>query len=295
MTELHGVLSALVTPFNASDETVDAASLSALVGRNIDDGVHGLVTCGSTGEFAQLDAGERRLVTETVIDAAAGRVPVVAQVGAMTTRVAIEHAKHAEQAGAAAVLAVAPYYEPLDVHEVKDYFKAIAGSVSIPVMVYNLPVATGVNLRPADILDLVADAPNIKYVKDTSGDYNQATMLLRECAGAVTPMIGWDTFFFASILEGAAGSVIGAANFAAVDLVDVYDLIRAGRIDDASARWASVYPLLRYLVSGGYVGRVKAATALLGHDVGVPRAPMGLPVGDHLAELKELVANYPGH
>ena len=293
MTELHGVLSALLTPFDQADETVDVASLAALVHRTIDDGVHGLVTCGSTGEFAQLDGDERRLVTETVIEAAAGRVPVVAQVGAMTTRVALEHARHAEQSGAAAVMAVAPYYEPLDVHEVKEYFRAIAGAVSIPVMVYNLPVATGVNLSPSDIADLAADAPNITYVKDTSGDYNQATRLLREGAGTVSAMIGWDTFFFASILEGAAGSVIGAANFAAADLVAVYDLVRAGRVEEASQRWATIYPLLRYLVSGGYVGRVKAATALLGHDVGRPRAPMALPVGEDLAELKQLIADRP--
>ena len=144
---LSGVLTALVTPFT-DDGAIDEAVLRQVVDRNIDGGVHGVVACGSTGEFSALSGAERRFVVETVIDQSAGRVPVVAQTGAQSTAEAIELSQHAEKAGASVLMVVAPYYEPLSIEETKLYLRTVADSVSIPVMLYNLPVATGVNMTP---------------------------------------------------------------------------------------------------------------------------------------------------
>src|SRR6187431_2968742 len=109
---LHGILTALATPF-AADGAIDTNALRRLVDRSIDGGVHGVVACGSTGEFAALTGSERRLVVETVVDQAAGRVPVVAQTGAVSTAEAIELSRHAQDAGASVLMLVTPYYEAL--------------------------------------------------------------------------------------------------------------------------------------------------------------------------------------
>ena len=178
MPDIAGVLSALVTPFTGPEAELDAPGLRELVDRSISEGVHGLVPCGSTGEFAAMGLDERRTVVEVVIDQARGRVPVIAHVGAMTTKDAVGLARHAEAHGAAAVMAVAPYYEPLSVTETKHYFQAVAGAISIPVILYNLPVATGVNLPPNDVADLARSTENIRYVKDTTGDLSQAARLI---------------------------------------------------------------------------------------------------------------------
>lgn len=275
--QFKGVFSAVATPF-AADESVDAESLRALVERTVDGGVHGLVPCGSTGEFAQQTAEERRLVVETVVDQAGGRVPVVPHTGAMTTREAVALSKHAESVGASGIMLVAPYYEPLEVEEVKDYFKAVAGSVALPVVVYNLPVATGVNLQPHDIVELATDCENITCVKDTSGDFSQAARLIHDHGGVIATFVGWDTLYLGAFLEGAAGTIVGAANVIAPELVSLYDAVQAGDLARAKNEWVRLFPLMQFFVSGGYVAGVKGALDLLGASIGPARAPIA-PLG----------------
>jgi 4-hydroxy-tetrahydrodipicolinate synthase len=260
MSDLHGVLSAICTPFTPGGEAVDETALRGLVEQTVAAGVHGLVPGGSTGEFAAMTHAERRLVTETVIDQAAGRVPVVPHVGAMTTREAVELARHAEGAGAAALMVVAAYYEPLDMAETKAYFRTVASSVQVPVVLYNLPVATGVNLTPADMADLAREVPNVQYVKDTTADFSQACTLIHDYGDLFHTFVGHDPFFFASLVEGAPGSIVGAANFVCPDLVTVYEAVRSGDVAGAKATWQHVYPVMQFLASGGYVSAARRET-----------------------------------
>lgn len=292
MSELHGVLSAICTPFTAGGEAVDEAALRRLVDDTVAAGAHGLVPGGSTGEFAAMTHTERRLVTETVIDQAAGRVPVVPHVGAMTTREAVELARHAEGAGAAAVMVVAAYYEPLDMAETKTYFRTVASAVQVPVVLYNLPVATGLNLTPADVADLAREVPTIRYVKDTTGDFSQACTLIHDYGDLFSTFVGHDPFFMASLVEGAPGSIVGAANFVCADLVAVYDAVRSGDVAAAKATWNRVYPVMQFLASGGYVAGVKGAMDLLGRSVGDPRRPIQPLDADRAGELKAVLDRY---
>jgi len=289
--DIAGVLSALVTPFTGPEAELDAPGLRELVDRSISEGVHGLVPCGSTGEFAAMGLDERRTVVEVVIDQARGRVPVIAHVGAMTTKDAVGLARHAEAHGAAAVMAVAPYYEPLSVTETKHYFQAVAGAISIPVILYNLPVATGVNLPPNDVADLARSTENIRYVKDTTGDLSQAARLIHGYGDVVSTFVGWDTLFFASLLEGAPGSIVGAANFLAPQLCAVYDGVQAGHIDAAKAEWLRIFPVMQFLVSGGYVAGVRGALDILGHPAGPARAPIEDLDAGRRSELETLLKN----
>jgi 4-hydroxy-tetrahydrodipicolinate synthase len=293
VADLGGVLAALVTPFTAGGERVDEVGLRALVESVLAGGVHGVVPCGSTGEFAALSGDERRLVVEVVVDQVAGRVPVVAHTAAMTTAEAVGLSRHAEAVGAAAVMVVAPYYEPLTVGEVGAYYRAVASSVGIDVMVYNLPVATGVNLSPADVGVLAAELPNVRHVKDTSGDFGQATVLIHEYAGVVSTFVGSDTFYLASLVEGAAGSVVGAANVIPAELVAIFDAVQAGDLHTARSVWAQVYPFMQFLMSGGYVSGVKGALTHTGQAIGDPRPPIESLPPNRITELLTTLEHIP--
>ena len=291
MTELHGLMSAMTTPMTDDGSAIDEAILRELTERTIEAGVHGLVPCGSTGEFAALTGDERRQVVEVVVDQAAGRVPVVPHVGAMSTSEAVALAKHAERAGAAGLMVVAPYYEPLDLEETKQYFLDVAAAVALPIMVYNLPVATGVNLEPAEVASLARQAENISYVKDTSGDFSQAARLIHDHGDVLKTFVGWDTLYLAALVEGGAGSVNGAANFVTPQLVDVYNKVKAGQLTEAKATWDNIFPLMQFLVSGGYVAAVKAALRILGYPAGSTRAPIGDLPADRRTELEQILKN----
>ena len=290
MAGISGLLSALITPFEAGSEAVDEAGLRSLVDRHISEGIHGLVPCGSTGEFAAMTADERRRVIEIVIDQASGRVPVVAHVGAMTTAEAVAHARHAERSGAAGLMAVAPYYEPLSVAETKAYFRSVADAVQIPIVIYNLPVATGVDLPVEDLLDLARRAPNITHVKDTTGDFSRAARLIHDHSDEIKTFVGWDTLYFASLVEGAPGSILGATNFLTPQLIAIHDAVRDGRVPDARVIWDDIFPVMQFLISsGGYVQAVRGGLDIVGRPAGPPRAPMQALSGERKSELEQLL------
>lgn len=290
MAEIRGLLSAVATPFTAGGASIDEPRLRALVTSTIEGGVHGLVPCGSTGEFMNQTNAERRQVVEIILDEAGGRVPVLPHVGALTTPEAIGLAKHAEEHGAAGVMVVAPFYEPLDLDETLDYFRAVADAITVPVMIYNLPIATGVNLEPAVVAELARQVPNIKYVKDTSGDMGQATKLIHDYGDVIDTFVGQDNLYFAALVEGGAGSVNGAANFITPQLVAVYDAVQQSRIEDAKKVWNEIFPVMQFLVSGGYVSGVKGAMDVLGLSLGDPRLPIHPLSEDRRTEFKRIAA-----
>ncbi|MGY3317460.1 4-hydroxy-tetrahydrodipicolinate synthase [Arthrobacter sp. TE12232] len=271
--KLTGVLTALVTPFGP-DGQIDEAALRKIVDRSIDGGVDGVVACGSTGEFFSLSNAERRFVVETVVDQAAGRVPVVAHTGAMSTAEAIELTLHAQSVGASIAMVVAPYYEPLTLEETVEYLRDVAGSVDIPIMIYNLPVATGVNLTPDVVGKLATEVSNIQYIKDTSGDIAQAGQLIRQYSDVISTIVGWDTLMFSALSEGAAGVMLGMANAIPAELVSIYRAFSDGDLDRARQEWEVVYPLLNAILATPYAQGVKAALDALGVPTGGTRKPL---------------------
>jgi 4-hydroxy-tetrahydrodipicolinate synthase len=294
MDRLRGVMAPVATPFTG-DGSVDEKALRQLVDRLIEDGLHALIPSGSTGEFAALTHDERRRVAEIVIEQAAGRVPVVPHTGAMTTSEAIELSLHAERAGAAGVMVVAPYYEPLSVAEVKDYYQRVAGSVSVDVMLYNLPAATGVNLAPDEIRRLSEDAPNIRYVKDSSGDVEQAAVLIHSHADVVSTFVGMDTSFLSSLVEGAPGAIVGSANLIGPGLAGIYDRVQAGDLPSARSAWAAIFGMMKALMAGSaYISGVKGAMRILGHPIGDPRAPIQPLTGARARQFESLLDGIDG-
>lgn len=290
-SDLHGVLVALATPF-AADGSVDETRLRALVDRTIDGGVHGVVACGSTAEVSALTPDERRLIVETVIDQTARRVPVIAQTGSTSTADAIAYSRHAEAAGADVIMPVAPFYEALSLDETTHYLTRVAGSVSIPVMLYNLPGATGVDLSPDTVASLARDVENIRYIKNTAADGAQAAALIESYGDLVGTFIGWDSLILASLVSGSAGVMAGTANIIPAELVAVYDAVQAEDLKAARAAWSRVFPLLDAALSTNYISAVKLALDEVGFPVGGPREPF-LPLqGEDAARIRELASAF---
>src|SRR3954463_4362764 len=201
----HGVLPALITPFTDDGDAIDTRALSAIVDRLIAAGVGGLVPGGGTGEFTTLTNAERRELVEVTFEAAADRVPVVAGTGALSTRETVELSRHAERAGAAAVLIVPPFYDALSWRELLAHYTAVADTIDIPIMYYNLPSASGVTLTAAQLRELP-----VACLKDPGGDAVAAAELIQ--TDGPTLLNGWDTLTFAALAAGVRAVVWGAAS-----------------------------------------------------------------------------------
>ncbi len=271
--KLRGVMSAMCTPFTADGREVDEGALRDLVDGTIDAGVSGLVPGGSSGEFTSLDVEERRRVLEVVVDQSAGRVPVVAHAGSTSTRQARELARHAERAGADVVLAVQPYYAPLSLDEVRRYFSELAGASALPLVAYNFPACTGLNLEPDFLASLAREIETLAYVKDTTGDLAQVFRLLDEHSADVTVLNGWDSIALPALRLGDRVQILGSANVMPRRWVELFEAVEAGRSDDVEALWSPMLAVARFVIAEGFVASLKAGASLAGFPVGEPRAP----------------------
>jgi 4-hydroxy-tetrahydrodipicolinate synthase len=289
MPELHGVLPALITPFTDDGTEVDADALAAIVDRLIASGVAGLVPGGSTGEFTTLSNAERREVIEVTVEAAAGRVQVVAGTGALSTRETVELSRHAERAGAAAVMVVPPFYEALGWRELLAHYTAVAEAISIPIMYYNLPSASGVRLEPDQLRELRRVA-RVTSLKDTGGDAVAATELIQAGEDGPTLLNGWDTLTFGALAAGVRAVVWGTASILPEQCVALHRLL-IDEIDLPAARdlWARLWPLCHFLENQSYSAAVKTACALVGDTTGPVRAPLLALDDDATFELRGLL------
>jgi 4-hydroxy-tetrahydrodipicolinate synthase len=279
----HGVLPALITPFTEDGGAIDTAALAANVERLIGAGAGGLVPGGSTGEFTTLANAERRQLIEATVEAAAGRVPVVAGTGALSTRETVELSAHAERAGAAAVMVVPPFYDALSWHELRAHYTAVAGAIAIPIMYYNLPGATGVMLTAEQLRELP-----VTCLKDTGGDASWATELIQTDGPAL--LNGWDTLTFAALAAGVRAVVWGAASIVPEACVELHRLL-IDDIDLPAARelWARLWPLCQFLEGQSYSAAVRTACGLVGDTTGPVRSPL-LPLDEEAtAELAALL------
>lgn len=286
---LHGVLTALATPFD-DDERIDVDALGRIVDHSIDGGVDGVVAGGSTGEFAALSSDERRHLVDVVVERTAGRVPVIAQTGATTTAEAIRLSAAAQASGVDVLMLVTPFYEPLTLEETKAYITDVASAVDVPVMLYNIPAATGVNLDPETIAGLASNVPNIRYVKDSSANWEQALQLIHHHGDTIGTFIGWDAYIYSALTEGAAGVMAGTANVVPREIVSVSRRIAAGDLGGALAEWKRLYPVIDAMLSAAFVPTVKAGLTLQGVPAGRTRRPLAAASDAEVERLKAALA-----
>ena len=279
----HGLLTALVTPLK--DDTVNTAVVTELIDHQIDSGIAGFVVGGGTGEFGALSVDERKTLAVAAIDAARGRVPVVIQTGTLNTRDAKELSRHAQDAGADAIMIASPFGEAINWRERFHFYEVLTAAVSLPVMVYNTPPS---GLLTFDQIRELATLPNIAAVKDSSGTPELMGDLVEWADGTDFGVyVGLDSLLYDAVRTGARGAVFGAANLIPGPLSAVASSLRAdGPTADNSALWRHIRPFLRFVeVSPNYVALCKAGLTVQGFDVGPAREPYLMP---EEAEIKEL-------
>jgi 4-hydroxy-tetrahydrodipicolinate synthase len=294
MQELRGVYVVTVTPFTKDGE-VDLDGIRRNVAWWVGQGVHGLIPLGSTGEFASLEDAQRTRIIETVIDAVGKRIPVVVGATAETTGRAVRYAREAERLGASGLLVLPPYYYTPTQEELVEHYRTIADAVGIPLMVYNNPSSSKVDILPETVARL-AGHPNIRYIKESSGDIRRITAIRMLTEDRMTVFCGWEDMAYESFLLGARGWVCVIGNIAPQSAVKLFDLAVERR--DTAAAWAlygKMLPLLRYLE---YAGRTQKALkhaldrmGLAGGCSSTPKLPLE---EEHRRKIEQLLAALEG-
>jgi 4-hydroxy-tetrahydrodipicolinate synthase len=269
---IGGCGTALVTPFTRGG-SVDERALRSLVDWQIDEGIHFLVPCGSTGEAATLTAAEHRRVVEVVVDQVRGRVPVMAGAGANDTERAIALSLSMREAGATHLMHVTPMYNKPPQRGLIEHFTAIAAAVDLPIVLYNVPGRTGINMEAATTLEL-AKLPNIAAVKEASGNLDQITRLLRDRSGQFAVLSGDDALTLPVMAAGGDGIISVISNAAPRLMVELVEQAAAG--DFAGARSAH-FCLSDWMIAAFVESNpipVKAALAMMGRIENVLRLPL---------------------
>ncbi|HUW90282.1 MAG TPA: 4-hydroxy-tetrahydrodipicolinate synthase [Candidatus Nanopelagicaceae bacterium] len=279
-----GVMPALVTPFNKDDETINEENLRNLVNYLLEQGVTGLVPVGTTGEFVNMTFEERLRVLEIVVDETNGRVPVIGGTGETGTKMVIDATKAATDIGCDAAIIVTPYYLKPKAKGLYDHYFTIAEKTDIPLVLYNIPACTGVELPWTVVEDLV-DIENFVAIKDSSGDYKYFSALLEKVSDKISVLIGWDENVLGALAGGAAGCILGSANVIPKIWLEIYDHVKNNRLQEAQALQKKVQKLARMLINSGALG-AKECLNMMGIPVGITRRPIIL--GDALSyELQD--------
>jgi len=268
----RGVMTALVTPMK--DGAVDEPALRGLVRHQIAAGIAGLVACGSTGEAATLTAAEQARVVRIVVDEAAGRVPVVAGVGARSTHGGIADAVRGAEAGADGLLVVTPAYNKPTQDGLLAHFRAIADACDLPVVLYNVPGRTACDMKPATVAAL-AEHPRVVAHKEATGDLTRAADVRRIVPADFALLSGDDFTYLPFIAAGGDGCISVLSNVAPAELVALDAAAREGRRDAALAAHLRLLPLMHALFVESNPIPVKTAAAWLGL---IPRAELRLPL-----------------
>jgi 4-hydroxy-tetrahydrodipicolinate synthase len=250
MTKIRGVYVVLVTPFMA-DKRVDYAGLRRNAEWLVQQGVHGLIPLGSTGEFASLEDEDKRQIVDTVMVAVGGKVPVVVGTTAETTEKAIENTVSARKAGAAGALVLPPYYYTPDPDEIVEHYRRISDAVDLPIMVYNNPFSSKVDIQPETVARL-ARLEHVKCIKESTGDIKRITEIRTRTEDGISIFCGWEDMAYESFLAGCQGWVCVIGNILPKAAVELFDLVVEKK--DYQAGWTlykRMLPILRYLEYAG--------------------------------------------
>jgi 4-hydroxy-tetrahydrodipicolinate synthase len=272
---IEGTYTALVTPMrDEPGQPLDWAAFDALVDAQVAGGVAGIVPCGTTGESPTLSHEEHGQVVARAVERAARRVQVIAGAGSNSTREAVMLAQHAERAGADAVMIVSPYYNRPSQEGLYRHFVEVARSVKLPVVVYNIPVRTGVDVAPETLARICAAAPNVVAVKEATGNVLRAQKIVATMGNRVTVLSGDDALTLPMIAVGARGVISVTSNVAPAEVTRATRLALEGRMEEARRAHLALLPLHDAMFVEPNPAPVKAALALRGVGSDVVRPPM---------------------
>lgn len=281
-----GSLVALVTPFK--NGKLDEEGLRANVCFQIEEGSDGLVAIATTGESPTLSEEEKDRVTQICVEESNHRVPVIVSTGTNSTSKTIEATKKAEGRGADGALVITPYYNRPTQEGLFQHFEAVAASVKIPIIIYNVPGRTGINIYPKTVARL-AEFGNIVAIKEASGNLDQVSQIIAECRERFTVLSGDDSLTLPMLALGAKGVISVVANILPRDVSDMIKAFNRGDVEDAKGIHFKLFPVTKVLFLETNPIPVKKAMELMGMAAGEPRLPL-VGLSDHAeAEMRRIL------
>lgn len=288
--DIHGIIVPIVTPFH-DDETLNLDELRRQIDREIEGGVDGIFVFGTNGEGFILNGNEKKAVLETAIDQVHGRVPVYAGTGCISTKETIEQSQMAERLGADVLSIITPSFAKASQDELYAHYKAVAESVSLPILLYNIPARTGNAIAP-ETVDRLAEIPNIVGAKDSSGDWDNlsAYIAVAKKHPGFKVLSGNDSLILKALQAGGAGAIAGCANVYPHVLSSIYDYFMEGKMEEAEAAQQSIASFRAVFKYGNPNTIVKIAVNELGWPVGPCKAPFNQLSEEGGAALRAVLA-----
>jgi 4-hydroxy-tetrahydrodipicolinate synthase len=284
-----GSMVALVTPFK--NGAVDWQSLEALVEFHLENGTHGIVPCGTTGESATLSHQEHDEVIRAVIKSVDRRVPVIAGTGSNSTDEAVRLTREAEKSGADGALMISPYYNRPTQEGIYQHYKKVAGEVGIPIIIYNIPGRTGSKIEP-ETLARLAEIKNVAGVKEATGSVDQAIDVLRLCGDGLAVYSGEDSLIYSLMALGGKGVISTCANVAPKQTAQLTEACLKGEWDKGREMQFQLIPLIRALFIETNPIPVKTALSLMGKCSSELRLPMTPMAEGNVKKLTEAMRDF---
>jgi len=281
----------MVTPFR-TDGSLDEAALVRLINWHLEQGTHGISVTGTTGEPSALTLAERERVMEVAAQAIGGRAPFVPGTGTNNLAETIHLTRVAERLGADAALVIVPYYNRPSQEGLYRYFRAVAESVQIPIIIYNIPGRTAVNMAPATMARLRRDCPNIVGVKESNKDFEHVSHVLHQCGRDFLVYSGIELLCYPMLAIGGAGHISATANILPKEVAALYDLVAEGRWQEAQDLHYHLLPLNEVLFVETNPGPLKYAMGLLGLISPTLRPPLCEPSPEHQARIRSVLKAY---
>lgn len=283
-----GVIAYPITPFD-QEEKVDISLFKKLVERLVISGSHGIAPLGSTGVLPYLTDEEKEAITEATIQQVGGRVPILVGVSNLTTEKTIHHAKFAENAGADAVMIIPMSYWKLTDDEIVAHYDAVASKISIPIMAYNNPATSGVDMSPA-LLKRLLEIPNVTMIKESTGDIQRMHYLRKELGEEVAFYNGSNPLALAAFAAGAKGWCTAAPNLIPELNIELYNAVQNNDLETAQNLFYKQVDLLKFIVAKGLPRAVKSGLNILGENGGQLRSPLKPLTELETSELKEILS-----
>lgn len=281
---LNGTATAMITPFNETG--VDFDAFGEMIEYQIAGGTDMLVVLGTTGEPSTMTEAEKTALMEYTVKKVNKRALVVFGCGSNCTAHAVEAAKQAEKIGADGLLAVTPYYNKCTQNGLYEYYKAICEAVSVPVIAYNVPGRTGVEIQPATMAK-IAELPNMAGIKDAGGNMSKTMETMRLCRGKCEVYSGEDALNFPILSVGGNGVISVLSNVVPKEVKELYTLVKAGKLSDAIELADRLLPLANACFVEVNPIPVKEAMNLLGFNAGAPRAPLTVIENENRKKLRK--------
>lgn len=286
---LTGIIAYPITPFAATGKGIDLAVLEQTLNRLIDSDCDAIAPLGSTGESAYLDWDEWYAVAKHTVDMVNKRVPVVIGISELTTDMAIKKAQTAAALGADAIMVIPVSYWKLSDAEIYDYYQSIAESMPLPIMVYNNPATSGVDISPELMVKMFNQIANVSMVKESSGDIQRMHKIFELSAGQLPFYNGSNPLALEALCAGASGWCTAAPNLLGALPKRLYNSIKQGDLATAQNLFYRQLPLLRFIVAGGLPKTIKAGLETLGVNAGVPRKPLQAASAAELNALNQYI------